>query len=127
MKLTTNFSLNEFNKRNFTVPTDVLRNLIELAKNLQVLRDEVKKPIKITSGYRPAELNAKVGGATKSRHITGEAADFKIEGYTPKQVAAVIEKLIAEGKMKQGGLGTYSTWVHYDTYFNGKNPRRWSK
>ncbi len=127
MKLTTNFSLNEFNKRNYNVPTDVLRNLIELAKNLQVLRDEVKKPVKITSGYRPAELNAKVGGATKSRHITGQAADFKIEGYTPKQVAAIIEKLIAAGKMKQGGLGTYSTWVHYDTYFNGKNPRRWSK
>ena len=124
MKLTTNFSLNEFNKRNFTVPTDVLRNLIELAKNLQVLRDEVKKPIKITSGYRPAELNAKIGGATKSRHITGEAADFKIEGYTPKQVAAIIEKLIAAGKMKQGGLGTYSTWVHYDVRGTAA---RWAK
>ena len=124
MKLTTNFSLNEFNKRNYNVPTDVLRNLIELAKNLQVLRDEVKKPIKITSGYRPAELNAKVGGATKSRHITGEAADFKIEGYTPKQVAAIIEKLIAAGKMKQGGLGTYSTWVHYDVRGTAA---RWAK
>jgi len=124
MKLTTNFSLNEFNKRNYNVPTDVLRNLIELAKNLQVLRDEVKKPIKITSGYRPAELNAKVGGATKSRHITGQAADFKIEGYTPKQVAAIIEKLIAAGKMKQGGLGTYSTWVHYDTRGTAA---RWAK
>ena len=124
MKLTTNFSLNEFNKRNYNVPTDVLRNLLELAKNLQVLRDEVKKPIKITSGYRPAELNAKVGGATKSRHITGEAADFKIEGYTPKQVAAIIEKLIAEGKMKQGGLGTYSTWVHYDVRGTAA---RWAK
>ena len=124
MKLTTNFSLNEFNKRNYNVPTDVLRNLLELAKNLQVLRDVVKKPIKITSGYRPAELNAKVGGATKSRHITGEAADFKIEGYTPKQVAAIIEKLIAEGKMKQGGLGTYSTWVHYDVRGTAA---RWTK
>ena len=124
MKLTTNFSLSEFNKRNYNVPTDVLRNLIELAKNLQVLRDEVKKPIKITSGYRPAELNAKIGGATKSRHITGEAADFKIEGYTPKQVAVIIEKLIAEGKMKQGGLGTYSTWVHYDVRGTAA---RWNK
>lgn len=124
MKLTTNFSLSEFNKRNYNVPTDVLRNLIELAKNLQVLRDEVNKPIKITSGYRPAELNAKVGGASKSRHITGQAADFKIEGYTPKQVAAIIEKLIAAGKMKQGGIGTYSTWVHYDCR-NSK--ARWAK
>lgn len=124
MKLTTNFSLSEFNKRNYNVPTDVLRNLIELAKNLQVLRDEVKKPIKITSGYRPAELNAKVGGASKSRHITGQAADFKIEGYTPKQVAAIIEKLIAAGKMKQGGIGTYSTWVHYDVRGTAA---RWAK
>ena len=124
MKLTTNFSLNEFNKRNYNVPTDVLRNLIELAKNLQVLRDEVKKPIKITSGYRPAELNAKVNGVKGSRHITGQAADFKIEGYTPKQVAAIIEKLIAAGKMKQGGLGTYSTWVHYDTRGTAA---RWTK
>lgn len=114
MKLTTNFSLSEFNKHNFEVPTDVLKNLLELAKNLQVLRDEVKKPIKITSGYRPAQHNAKIGGATKSRHITGEAADFKIEGYTPKQVAAIIEKLIAADKMKQGGIGTYGTWTHYD-------------
>ena len=124
MKLTTNFSLSEFNKYNFTVPTDVLRNLIELAKNLQVLRDEVKKPIKITSGYRPAEHNAKIGGATKSRHITGQAADFKIEGYTPKQVASIIEKLITAGKMKQGGIGTYSTWVHYDVRGTAA---RWAK
>lgn len=124
MKLTTNFSLSEFNKHNFEVPNDVLRNLIELAKNLQVLRDEVKKPIKITSGYRPAQHNAKIGGATKSRHITGQAADFKIEGYTPKQVAEVIEKLIAEGRMKQGGIGTYSTWTHYDVR---GTQARWNK
>lgn len=114
MKLTTNFNLNEFNKHNFALTETVLRNIKELAKNLQVLRDEVKKPIKITSGYRPAEHNAKIGGASKSRHITGQAADFKIEGYTPKQVAAIIEKLIADGKMKEGGLGTYSTWTHFD-------------
>jgi uncharacterized protein YcbK (DUF882 family) len=124
MKLTNNFSLNEFNKRNFTVPVEVLQNLIELAKNLQVLRDEVKKPIKITSGYRNAEFNAKIKGASKSRHITGQAADLKIEGYTPKQVAAIIEKLIASGKMKQGGLGIYSTWIHYDVRGTAA---RWTK
>ena len=114
MKLTNNFNLNEFNKHNFPLTETILRNIQELAKNLQVLRDEVKKPIKITSGYRNAEFNSKIKGATKSRHITGQAADLKIEGYTPKQVAAIIEKLIAAGKMKQGGLGIYSTWIHYD-------------
>jgi len=124
MKLTTNFNLSEFNKHNFTITDTIFQNIFELAKNLQVLRDEVKKPIKITSGYRNAEFNAKIKGAIKSRHITGEAADFKIEGYTPKQVAAIIEKLIAAGKMEQGGLGTYSTWVHYDVRGTAA---RWAK
>jgi uncharacterized protein YcbK (DUF882 family) len=124
MKLTNNFNLNEFNKHNFPLTETILRNIQELAKNLQVLRDEVKKPIKITSGYRDPSFNKKIGGASQSRHITGEAADLKIEGYTPKQVAAIIEKLIAAGKMKQGGIGTYSTWVHYDVRGTAA---RWNK
>jgi uncharacterized protein YcbK (DUF882 family) len=124
MKLTNNFNLNEFNKHNFPLTETILRNIQELAKNLQVLRDEVKKPIKITSGFRDPSFNKKIGGATQSRHITGEAADLKIEGYTPKQVAAIIEKLIAAGKMKQGGLGIYSTWIHYDVR---GTKARWTK
>jgi uncharacterized protein YcbK (DUF882 family) len=124
MKLTNNFNLNEFNKHNFPLTETILRNIQELAKNLQVLRDEVKKPIKITSGYRDSSFNKKIGGATQSRHITGQAADLKIEGFTPKQVAAIIEKLIAAGKMKQGGLGIYSTWIHYDVR---GTKARWTK
>ena len=124
MKLTTNFNLSEFNKHNFTITDTIFQNIFELAKNLQVLRDEVKKPIKITSGYRDPSFNKKIGGATQSRHITGQAADLKIEGYTPKQVAAIIEKLIAAGKMKQGGLGIYSTWIHYDVRGTAA---RWTK
>ena len=124
MKLTNNFNLSEFNKHNFALSETVLRNIQALANNLQVLRDEVKKPIKITSGYRSPEHNAKVGGVKSSKHITGEAADFKIAGMTPKQVAAVIEKLIAAGKMEQGGIGIYSTWVHYD---HRNTKARWNK
>lgn len=124
MQLTKNFNLSEFNKHNFALNETVLRNIQALANNLQVLRDEVKKPIKITSGYRSPEHNAKVKGVKNSRHITGEAADFKIAGMTPKQVAAVIEKLIAAGKMEEGGLGTYSTWVHYD---HRNTKARWAK
>lgn len=97
------------------MPKDVLANIITLATNLQVLRDHVKRPIKITSGWREKSHNAKIKGAAKnSQHIYGRAADFKISGFTPKQIAAIVEKLIKSGKMQQGGLGVYSTWVHYD-------------
>jgi uncharacterized protein YcbK (DUF882 family) len=115
MKITNNFSLQEFNSKcGRDMSTNVMVNIIELAKNLQVLRDEVKKSIQITSGYRSPEHNAKVKGAKNSMHIIGMAADIKVAGMTPKQVAEVIERLIAEKKMKEGGIGIYKTWVHYD-------------
>jgi uncharacterized protein YcbK (DUF882 family) len=126
MKITNNFNLQEFDSKcGREMPSQVVTNIIELAKNLQVLRDEVKKSIQITSGYRSPEHNAKVKGAKLSQHITGMAADIKVAGMTPKQVAEVIERLIAEKKMKEGGIGIYKTWLHYDIYFDGKKKRRW--
>jgi uncharacterized protein YcbK (DUF882 family) len=114
-KITNNFSLQEFNSKcGRDIPNNILPNIFELAKNLQVLRDAVGKSISITSGYRSPEHNAKIKGAKNSQHIKGTAADIKIQGMTPKEVVLVIEGLIESGKMKQGGIGIYPSWVHYD-------------
>jgi uncharacterized protein YcbK (DUF882 family) len=114
-KLTANFKLEEFNSKcGRPIPNNVLPNIIELAKNLQVLRDALGKSITITSGYRSPERNAKIKGAKNSQHLKGTAADIKVKGMTPKEVALVIEGLIESGKMKQGGIGVYPNWVHYD-------------
>lgn len=114
-KITTNFRLEEFNSKcGRPIPNNVLPNIIELAKNLQVLRNAVNKSISITSGYRSPEHNAKVKGAKDSQHVKGTAADIKVAGMTPKEVALVIDGLIEKGKMKQGGIGIYPSWVHYD-------------
>jgi uncharacterized protein YcbK (DUF882 family) len=125
-KLTNNFTLQEFNSKcGRDIPNNVLPNIIQLAKNLQVLRDAVGKSISITSGYRSPQHNKKIGGAKDSQHVKGMAADIKVAGMTPKEVALVIEGLIESGKMKQGGIGIYASWVHYDIFFGGKNKRRW--
>ena len=125
-KLTNNFTLQEFNSKcGRDIPNNVLPNIIQLAKNLQVLRDAVGKSISITSGYRSPQHNKKIGGAKDSQHVKGMAADIKVAGMTPKEVALVIEGLIESGKMKQGGIGIYTSWVHYDIFFGGKNKRRW--
>jgi uncharacterized protein YcbK (DUF882 family) len=114
-KLTENFSLSEFKcKDGSEVPNEYLNNVIELAKNLQVLRDEIKKPITINSAYRSPKYNAKVGGAKNSQHLVAKASDLRVSGITPKELANVIERLIKEGKMKQGGIGIYKTFTHYD-------------
>jgi len=115
MKLSTNFNLDEFASADGTAPSgEVLKNLTELAKNLEVLRKHIGQPIRVTSGFRSKEYNRKVKGATNSFHVLGMAADIQVAKMSPEQVAKAIELLIAEGKMKEGGLGIYRTWVHYD-------------
>lgn len=122
MWLTKNFHLNEFACRDGrAVPEKYMNNVIELAKNLQILRDEIGQPIHINSSYRPPDYNKRIGGAPKSQHLTASAADITAKSYTPKQLAAVVERLIKAGKMKQGGLGIYAGFIHYDV--RGKKAR----
>lgn len=114
-QLTENFNINEFACKDGTpVPDNLECNVIVLAQNLQILRDELGEPLKILSGYRTPAYNKKVGGKPASQHLKAAAADLSCKSKTPKQVHALIEKLIAEKKMKQGGLGLYPGFVHYD-------------
>lgn len=114
-KITTNFSLEEFKcKDGSDIPNKELSNIIVLAKQLQVLRDAIGKPITINSGYRSPKYNAKIGGVKNSQHLKGKASDITVKGMSPKEVALVIEGLIEKGKMLQGGIGIYPTFVHYD-------------
>jgi uncharacterized protein YcbK (DUF882 family) len=103
------------------IPAELISNADKVLQNLQVLRNACGKPISIMSGYRSPERNASVNGAKKSQHMEGNACDIKVKDMKPEDVAKLIEKLIAEGKMAQGGLGIYPRatlaegWVHYDT------------
>ena len=115
MRLTKNFSLSEFDCKDGTeMPSELLTNVLELAENLQVLRDFVGVPIKINSSYRSLSHNANIGGSKSSQHLFAKAADIVIESKSPEQVANIIKALISEGKMKQGGISAYNTFTHYD-------------
>ena len=81
MRLTKNFSLSEFDCNDGTeMPSELLTNVLELAENLQVLRDFVGVPIKINSAYRSLSHNSKIGGSKSSQHLFAKAADIVIEG-----------------------------------------------
>lgn len=122
-KLSKNFSLKEFaSKDGAETPADVLENLRKLAKNLEVVRERFGNvPITIDSGYRSPAHNKAIKGKPKSLHLSGKAADFKIKGFTPLQIAWELEQLITEKKISQGGIGIYPTFVHYD--IRGKKAR----
>ena len=114
-KITKNFSLEEFKcKDGSDIPNTALLNIVELARNLEVLRTAINKPIVINSGYRSPKYNAKIGGVKDSQHLRGTAADIRVAGMTPKELAEVIEELIKRKKMKEGGIGIYPNFTHYD-------------
>ena len=114
-KLTANFTLEEFKCHDGSVPTGaLLDNITALAVELQKLRDHTGKPITIVSGYRSLAWNARVGGAGHSQHMEARAADLNIAGYTPQQSYDLVEELIKAGTLRNGGLGIYKGWIHYD-------------
>ena len=87
---------------------------------LQPLREIIKKPMKITSGFRNSEVNRLVGGARNSQHLTGQAADFTIDEMTP---AAVIEIVKKSGIEFDQVINEYNKWTHI-SFNKGKNRKQ---
>lgn len=120
--ITKNFHYLDFaSKDGAKLPKELEPNLIELVENLQVLRDYLGVPVEVNSGYRSPAHNKKVGGEDESLHLQAKAADIWTKHHTPKQLVEIIEHLILTGRMKQGGIGLYKTFVHYD--IRGKKAR----
>jgi len=81
----------------------------ELVERLQRLRDEVGKPVRITSAYRCPAHNKAVGGAARSWHMQAAAADVQVDGMTPAQLAPIARRVgfrevIPEGNPSAGWL-----------------------
>ena len=115
MKVTANFNKEEFDCADGTqMPIEVFNNVIELAESLEVLRAHFNAPVTINSAWRTATYNRKVGGSVNSQHLSGKASDVVVSGVPPEEVANAIEFLIECGLMKEGGVGKYDTFTHYD-------------
>ena len=63
----------------FNLPLDekVIDNLNYSVYRMDEIREGYGKPININSWYRCKELNAEVGGAENSKHLTGLAVDIR--------------------------------------------------
>lgn len=116
MQLTKHFSLAEFTdsptalrKGISNLPNDTaIGNLQRVAETLEQVRALFDRPLVISSGYRSSALNAAVGGAGNSAHLTGLAADFTVQGMTPSATA----KAIVASSIEFDQLIYEGTWVH---------------
>ena len=96
---------------------------LRLISALQQLRDRVKVPITVTSGYRCMAYNRKVGGVRNSLHVSGEAADIHVHGMTPKEMYG---HALMIPDFKDGGIGIYvdRKFIHVDVR---DNAARWAE
>jgi len=114
-QLTKNFHIDEFACNDGTpVPKELYGNVLELAENLQVLRDALGVPLIFVDGYRTKSYNKSIGGADVSQHLVAKAADI-IAAPHRLHLGNDIDALIHAEKMAAGGIGYNTTFTHYDT------------
>ena len=101
-----------------------LDNMLELiCYCLQPLREKIKKPMIITSGYRNSEVNKLVGGVANSQHTKGQAVDFVINRMTVEQIINFIKVNNIEFDQLIGEYNKNSKWVHI-SYVKNNNRKQ---
>lgn len=112
----------------------------------RMLRDEIGKPLSISSGYRNPVYNEQEDGGEFSQHLHGRALDISahnIDGGAPalaQKCEEVIETIRKQGDILvpgylgnytarfidydiYGGIGIYNSFVHIDVR---KDKARWN-
>lgn len=139
MKLSKNFSLNEFLKSNVATRRNISNEpTSEGITQMQILCQELLQPIRsglgplrINSGWRSIELNKALGGAYRvvngkykatSQHCKGQAADLKYmdsEGCVDNQ--QIWDFVLDSGLEFDQMINEFDwTWIHI-SFNKGKN------
>ena len=107
------FSWAEATKNGKRIPASdaIIKKILETAVALEKIREQFNdRPITINSWYRDPETNRRVGGSSRSRHMSGDAVDFVIKDIPPKTVNA----MLARSWGSKGGLASASCFTHID-------------
>lgn len=99
-------------KRRIPQSDRIKRNIVELAEELDIVREKWGSGIVVTSWYRPPDVNREIGGAKYSQHIEGLAADIK----PAKGNIYVFQTWLDKGLWKNRalGYGAKRGFVHVD-------------
>jgi len=92
-----------------------VRMLHEVVDFLEMCRQAMDKPLRITSGYRCPVHNSKVGGAPRSAHLYGAAVDVAVSGADAMmfiEFAAADDRIGGIGVMQRGPVA--GRFIHVD-------------
>lgn len=88
----------------------ILTNIERVADVMQQIRNRYKRSITINSWYRDPVTNSRVGGASGSRHLQGDAVDFVVQGLSTAEVFKDLNPWWGN----KGGLAYHRSFVHLD-------------
>lgn len=98
---------------------EVKANAEELLKRVNALLEELGiEKVKLSSGFRPSDVNKAVGGAKKSGHSVGYALDIiddKNQSICKKMTKELLEKHDLYREDSSATRGKFSNWVHCQT------------
>jgi len=90
-------------------PPEARANLQLLCSALEQVRALFDAKIIVSSGYRSAAVNKRIGGAPGSQHVQGLAVDFTVFEVSPREVVRrVSQSAIAFDQL----ILEYDHWVH---------------
>lgn len=95
---------------NTPVASAHLANLASLWDVLNFIREKLERPVVVNSAFRSPQVNKQVGGAKRSLHMQGRAADIRCEPLYMDELWQIIEEYD-----RQYGLSEkikYSTFYH---------------
>ena len=114
--LSPHFQLAEFACHDGTpTPPEATFHLVRLCQMaLEGIRADWGGSIVVVSGYRSPQHNKAVGGAKRSQHVIGTAADIRpIDMSRMEEFIACCERAV-DRYPAIGGIGIYKGWVHID-------------
>lgn len=100
-------------------PPDYLwKEILPVAKALQIFRGIVTEEVWVSSAYRSVKYNSCISGSTRSAHLTFEAIDLNSPDLSAKELARRWRNLRNDG-LFSGGIGVYPGFIHVDA--RGRN------
>lgn len=107
MNVSQHFKRSEFACRCGCGFDDINQILVDVVEDV---RCHFNAPVYINSGCRCEKHNQAVGGKSFSQHRLGKAADIRVKGFAPKEVA----DYLASKYQNKYGIGRYKTFTHID-------------
>ena len=127
MRLSKHFSLEELTQSDTAVRLDidntptveVIDNLTFLAEKLEDVRDLLRTPMLISSGFRSLILNRHLGSKDTSSHVKGLAVDFISPSFGNPE--AIVKTIVESDIQYDQVILEFNRWVHLS--FAKESPR----